>query len=92
MKTMLRKLFAPILNYFESGEDDFSYKRSHRQILIIVGALFLTMAMFVAFFTVFAAEPGGILPTAVFFLIGAVCEIVGILGSDKAVAKIWKSR
>jgi hypothetical protein len=92
MKTQLRKLFAPVLNYFESGTAQYEYKRSHRQILIIVGALFLTMSLFAGYFSYFASEPGGLLPTLVFFLIGAVCEIVGLLGTDKAVANIWKSR
>jgi hypothetical protein len=28
----------------------------------------------------------------IFFGTGAVCGIVGLLGSDKAVANIWKSK
>lgn len=92
MKDALRKLFAPILNHFEEGDDSYTYKTSHRQILIIVGTLFLSLGLFGAFISFFAGQPGGLIPTLVFFLVGAVCEIVGILGSDKAVANIWKSR
>jgi hypothetical protein len=35
---------------------------------------------------------GGLIPILVFFVIGFVCLIVGFLGSDRAVAKIWGSR
>lgn len=38
------------------------------------------------------SEGGGIIPTVVFLGVGLVCEIVGLLGSDRAVAKIWKAK
>lgn len=35
---------------------------------------------------------GGLIPVAVFLAVGLVCEVVGALGSDKAVARMWKSK
>lgn len=92
MKAMLRRLFAPILDHFESGEERYAYKQSHRQILVIVAALFLTLAIFGAFISIVASQAVGLLPALIFFGAGAVCGIVGLLGSDKAVANIWKSK
>ncbi|HEY7772699.1 MAG TPA: hypothetical protein VIC26_05940 [Marinagarivorans sp.] len=45
MKQHLRKIFAPILNRFESGQGDFNYRKSHRAALIAVGALFWVIAI-----------------------------------------------
>ena len=92
MKATLRKIFAFVLNNFESSDNKYIYKPSHRKILIIVGALFLMLSVFGAFISLFAAQPGGLIPTTVFFLVGFVCEVVGLLGTDTAVANIWKSR
>jgi len=92
MKATLRKIFAPVLNNFESTDNKYAYKPSHRKILIIVGALFLMLSMFGAFISLIAAQPGGLIPSIVFFVVGFVCEVVGLLGTDTAVANIWKSR
>lgn len=92
MKSILRRLCSPVLDHFEEGDEGYAYKPSHRTILIFVGALFLVLAGFGGFVSIIASQIGGFLPTLVFFLAGAVCEIVGLLGSDKAVANIWKSR
>lgn len=91
MKSFLRALCSPILSYFESGEEAFSYKSSHRKILITVGALFLVLSLGSLYTTIITAIAGGLIPTVVFFIIAMVCEIVGLLGNDRAVAKIWKS-
>lgn len=92
MKNIMRKIFSPILNYFESGDGEFVYKSSQRKILIAVGLLFLLVSSFAFAISVAASQMGGIFAILIFFLAGAVCEIVGLLGSDRAVAKIWKSR
>ncbi|MCB1866838.1 MAG: hypothetical protein KDG50_15585 [Chromatiales bacterium] len=92
MKTRLRKVFSPILKLFETGASEYSYKRSHRTILIVVGALFLLLSVASLATAIYAALPGAWLPFTVFFSTGAVCEIVGLLGSDQAVAKIWGNK
>ena len=92
MKALMRKLFSPVLDLFESGEEQYVYRESHRKILIAAGFLFLILSFGSLYASITASEFGGILPVIVFFLAGAVCEIVGFLGSDRAVAKIWKSK
>lgn len=92
MKATLRKIASPILNYFESGDEAFAYKVSHRKILLAVGVLFLLVSSVSLFFTIKTGQYGGILPILVFLSAGVVCGVVGFLGTDRAVARIWKSR
>lgn len=92
MKTFLRKTFSPILNPFESGDDDYVYRPSHRKILIVVGALFLLLSVGGLAATVVTSLYGGLIPMVFFLVAGLVCEVVGLLGSDKAVARMWKSK
>lgn len=82
----------PILRIFESGEGEYVYKKSHRKILLSVGALFLVLSAVSAISAITSAQLGGLIPFLVFFLVGLVCEVVGLLGSDRAVAKIWGSK
>jgi len=92
MKKVLRKIFSPILAYFESGEDEYSYKESHRKILIFVGVLFIFLSSVLIYKVANSSNFGGLLPIVVFLSVGVVCEVVGLLGNDRAVAKIWKSK
>jgi hypothetical protein len=92
VKESLRKVFSPILNTFESGDDNYAYRPSHRKILIVVGTLFLVLATGAMAATLVAELYGGLIPVAVFLAVGLVCEVVGLLGSDKAVARMWKSK
>lgn len=92
MKAHLRKIFSPILNIFEAGDGEYRYKDSYRTILIAVGALFLLLAFVSLTAAFYTAQAGAWLPFIVFFGAGCVCGIVGFLGSDRAVAKIWGNR
>ncbi|WP_414680263.1 hypothetical protein [Marinomonas sp. 2405UD66-6] len=92
MRSVMRKLCAPILNMFESGEGEYDYKKSHRTILLVLGLLCFVIATVSLVFTLKTGEFAGIIPIAVFGITGIVCEIVGLLGSDQAVARIWKRR
>lgn len=92
MKALLRKLFAPVLNIFETGESDYSFKRSHRITLIVVGTLFLLLSLVSLAAAIYTSQVGAWLPFLIFFSAGSVCAIVGFLGSDQAVAKIWGSK
>ena len=92
MKSKLRALFQPILRIFESGDDEYQYRQSHRKILIAVGALFLFLSIAPAVLAVSASQLGGLIPFLIFFVIGFVSEVVALLGNDRAVAKIWGSK
>jgi len=94
MKALLRKLFAPILNVFESGTEPYSYKPLNRKVLIVLGGLFSLLDVVV----VFISERGGIapseylIPVVVFGTVAVVALVVGGLGNERAVSKIWGSR
>ncbi len=91
MKNMLRKIFSPILNQFESGSDPYSYKPSHRLILIIMGVLFSALASVVYWFAR-GMDPVYLLPVVIFYGLGLLSLLVGLVGTDRGVAKIWGSR
>lgn len=91
MKNLLRRLFSPILNLFESGSAPYAYKASHRTILLIMGGLFCGLAALVLYFAR-GADLGYFLPVVIFGGVGLLSLLIGFLGSDRAVAKVWGSR
>lgn len=91
MKQQLRKLFSPLLTGLEAGSDDYAYKPSHRKILITMSILFSGLALLVLVFNR-GGDVGYLFPVVVFGLIGFVGLVVGFLGTDRAVAKIWGNR
>ena len=92
MKAHLKKIFSPVLNLFEAGDGEYKYKGSYRTILIAVGVLFLLLSLVSLVAAFYTAQVGAWLPFIVFLVAGSVCEIVGFLGSDRAVAKIRGNR
>ena len=91
MKQFLRKIFAPILNPFETGNTPYLYKQSHRVILLVIGLLFSGLATAVLIVAP-KADYGFLIPVTVFYSAGLVAAIVGFLGNERAVAKIWGSK
>lgn len=92
MKDTLRKLFSPILNGFENGSEPYTYKPLNRKILIVIGVLFLALASGIAYLSFDKGELGYFLPVIVFSGISLVSLVVGLLGTERAVAKIWGNR
>ena len=92
MKRILTKLFWPILRVFETEEEPINYKSSHRVILNIVGSLFVLLSLGSAAAALKSDQLGSLVPVVVFFCIGFVSLLVGALGSDNAVAKIWGNK
>ncbi|WP_016955485.1 hypothetical protein [Catenovulum agarivorans] len=88
MKNILRSIFSPVLNIFEKGDDNYVYKPLNRTILIVVGLLFAVLGSAVTWLSP-KEELGFLIPLVVFGGASFVCLIVGLLGNDKAVAKIW---
>lgn len=92
MKAQLRNLCEPILRHFETGTGEYQYRPSHRKLLMALGLLFLLLSGGCFYASLSASSAAGLLPAIVFLVVASVCEIVAFLGSDRAVARIWKSR
>ncbi|MFT7223862.1 MAG: O-antigen/teichoic acid export membrane protein [Cellvibrionaceae bacterium] len=92
MKDILRKIFSPLLSYFEAGESDYSYRNSHRTVLVIVGILFLLLTAALAFAGFYFSQIAAVAPGFIFGCVGITCLIVSSLGTNRAIAKIWGNR
>ncbi|MGH1428781.1 MAG: hypothetical protein ACRBEE_12630 [Arenicella sp.] len=91
MKKTLRTLFGFILTPLERGEADFKKNPLGRKVLIIIGLLFSSLggAVFTAIHLLKLHDLGYLIPGVVFTTVGVLCLIVGCLGNDRAVAKVW---
>lgn len=92
MKKTLRIIFSPILNIFESGDEPYAVKALNRKILIVIGVLFSFLASVVIYLSYDKGEPGYLIPVIVFSTVAIVVLVIGFLGNDRAVAKIWGNR
>ncbi len=90
MKLLFRKIFAPLLNIFESSTEEYVYQKSHRIILIVMGLLFTGLGSLVLILAQ-GEDIGYMIPVLVFCGAGTLSLIIGLLGNDRAVAKIWGS-
>jgi hypothetical protein len=89
MKDILTRLFWPILRIFETDKVVKNYKSSYRAILVVVGLLFVILSIASAVSAYFNGEFAALIPVVVFLCVGMVALVVGTLGSDAAVSKIW---
>ena len=92
MKALLRTLFSPLLDVFERGTEPYAYRPLNRKLLIVMGVLFSGLAA-----GVYLAGRGGddiayLLPVLVFGAVGVVCLVVGGLGNERAVSRIWGNK
>jgi hypothetical protein len=92
MKRLLRMLFSPILNIFEKGSDAYQYKSLNRKILIFMGFMFAGLASLGGLFVPDDVGMGFLIPVIVFGSLSLVTLVVGFLGNERAVAKIWGDR
>ena len=92
MKQQLRRLFAPILNKFESGNEPYKHRPMNRKILLFFSTAFGALATLVVFSLPEPVDPGYYLPVVVFGLLSLLGFIVSLLGNDRAVAKIWGNK
>lgn len=91
MKQQCRALFSFILTPMESGTTPYTYKRSHRVALLILSALFTILASAV-FFIGQGEDPTYLIPVILFGGVGFLGVIIGSLGTERAVAKIWGTK
>ena len=92
MKQFFRNVFASILVIFEKGTEPYNYKPLNRTILNVMGVLFSGLAIVVAFMVPAGGGFSYMLPVVVFLGLGVTCLVVGILGNERAVCKIWGNR
>lgn len=92
MKHTLRTLCAPILNRFEAGDEAYTYRASHRKITIAVSLLFFILAGASLYLAIYTRELGALIPLAAFSIVGFISLVVGALGNDRAIAKIWGNK
>ena len=91
MKQQFRALFSFILTPLESGTAPYAYKRSHRIALLILSVLFTFLASIV-FFIGQDEDPTYLIPVILFGGVGFLGVTVGLLGTERAVAKIWGTK
>ena len=89
MKELLRSICAPVLKIFETGDEQYVYKRISRVILLVISLLFGFLTAGIIFLM---NSLGAIIPLIIFGTVSLVCLIVATLGTDRAVAKIWGNR
>jgi len=94
MKKTFRSIFSFILSPLEKGDQEFQIKPLSRIILNVIGVLFsaLGSSVFVIYALVSLKGISYLIPGAIFLSVGIFCLIVGLLGNDRAVAKIWGGR
>ena len=92
MKKILTKIFWPILTLFEANDGPIHYKKSHRVALNIVGVLFLFLSLVSTIAASFIGGLAPLIPVIVFLCVGIIALVVGSLGSDGAVSKIWGTK
>jgi len=92
LKNALTRICWPILQVFETGEAPYNYKPLHRKILVVMGSMFCLLAGVSGYLFMRTISFGNLLPIVVFFTVGFVCIVVGTLGSERAVAKIWGNK
>ena len=92
MKQLFRKFFAPLLSIFEAGDNPYNYKKSQRTILRIIGAIFLLLSILVSIAGIATGEYGAMFPAIIFIAVSLTCLVIGYLGSDRAVSKIWGNK
>lgn len=92
MKDQLRKLAAPLLGLFERGSEPYHYKPLNRKILIATSTLFLGLAAVVLWVALNQGETNYVFPAIIFGIAGLIGMLVGLLGNDRAVAKIWGNK
>jgi len=92
MKNTLKSIFSPILNIFENNNDEFIYRSLNRKIVLFISSVFFLLAFALPAYMPQLIEMGYWFVMLVFGALSIVGLIVGLLGSDKAVAKLLGSR
>lgn len=89
---IFRKLCAPLLDALEAGDGEFHYKPINRTVLLVFGVIFSALGGFLITIIPGSADLGYYIPVVVFIVAGSTGLVVGLLGNDRAVSKIWGNK
>ena len=92
MKNLIKNIFSPVLNIFENNNDEFIYRSLNRKIVLFISSVFFLLAFALPLYMPQLVEMGFWFVMIVFGGLSSIGLIVGLLGSDKAVAKLLGSR
>jgi len=94
MKNALKNVFGFILNPLEKGDEEFQHNKLGRKILLVIGFLFSLLSGGIATIVLNLdnTDPTYLFPSVIFGGAAFYCFVVGFLGSDRAVAKVWGTR
>ncbi|WP_062065722.1 hypothetical protein [Cellvibrio sp. OA-2007] len=92
MRNVFIKICWPLLRLFETDVQPANYKASHRFALNFIGFVFLLLSFVSALVGHSSGELGAIIPAVIFLGAGLSAVVVGLLGSNGAVAKVWGSK
>lgn len=92
LKDNARKLFSPLLNRLEGGDEPCTYTPRSRLILWVMSGLFLALGAGLGFFVPEGTDPAFLIPVTVFCVVGLLGMSVAWLGTDRAVARLWRNR
>lgn len=92
MRNVFIKICWPLLRLFETEAQPANYRESHRFALNFIGFVFLLLSIVSAWVGYSSGELGAIIPAVIFFGAGLSAVVVGLLGSNGAVAKVWGSK
>lgn len=92
MKNRLKSLFSPLLNIFENNNDEFIVRSLNRKIVLFISSVFFLLAFGLPAYMPQLIQMGYWFVMLIFGALSSVGLIVGLLGSDKAIAKLLGSR
>ncbi len=92
IKLTARRLLAPLLDRLENSDEPCVPTPRSRLILWIVSVLFLSLGTGLAVFVPPGTDRAFLIPVSVFCLLGLFGMVVAWLGSDQAVARLWRNR
>ncbi len=92
MKVLFKNIFSPILNIFENNNNEFIYRSLNRKIVLFISVVFSLLAFALPVFLPQLVQMGYWFVMLVFGALSFTGLVVGLLGSDKAVAKLLGSR
>jgi hypothetical protein len=92
MKDQLRRLFGFLLNPLEKGTADYQYKPLNRTVLLVMSLVFLGLSLAVAWVAISQGAWSHLVAALIFGGVSILGLVVGLLGSDRAVAKLWGNK